>query len=192
MDGPDLCSRAIAYLVSRGPKELPAVVLPTADAPVLTDLGNGLRVGYVVDQGEYFRYILGRDLWAAGMTREELHRSAVANLATMLNDRNALVHAWDDAFAVLFDGNFEASLILVDGLWDKALARFAPNGFLAALPNKNVLAFCDMQTPKGPQQLRRIIEDAGVSDRPITATLYYRDPTRREWRPYRDPGLDLN
>jgi hypothetical protein len=110
----------------------------------------------------------------------------------MLNDRSAVVHAWDDGFAVLFDGNFEASLILVDGLWDKALAHFAPNGFLAALPSKNVLAFCDMRTPMGPQLLRRIIEDSGISDRPIATTLYYRDPTRRDWRPYRDPCLDLN
>jgi uncharacterized protein YtpQ (UPF0354 family) len=186
VEGPDLCSRAIAYVVSPGRKDRPAVTLPTADAPVLTDLGNGLSVGYVVDQGEYFQYILSRDLRAAGMTQVELHRNAVANLATMLNDRNARVHAWDDAFAVLFDGNFEASLILVDDLWDKALAPFAPNGFLAALPNKNVLAFCDMKTPMGPQQLRRIIEDAGSSDRPITTTLYCRDPVRRDWRPYRD------
>ncbi len=190
MDDPELCGRAIAYLISPGRKDLPVVILPKADAPVLTDLGNGLSVGYVIDQGECFQYIQRRNLWAAGMTQVELHRNAVANLATMLNDRNALVHAWDDAFAVLFDGNFEASLILVDDLWDKALARFAPNGFLAALPNKNVLAFCDMQPPTGPQQLRRIIEDAGTSDRPIATTLYYRDPTRRDWRPYRDPSLD--
>jgi uncharacterized protein YtpQ (UPF0354 family) len=179
-------------LVSPGQKDLPVVTLPTADAPVLTDLGNGLSVGYVVDQGEYFQYIQRRNLWAACMAQVELHRSAVANLATMLNDRNALVHAWDDAFAVVFDGNFEASLILVDGLWDKALAHFAPNGFLAALPSKNVLVFCDMDTPMGPQELRRIIEDAGSSDRPIATTLYYRDPTRRDWRPYRAPSLDAH
>lgn len=190
MDGPDLCRRAIAYLVSPGRKDRPAVTLPTADAPVLTDLGNGLSVGYVVDQGEYFRYIQGRDLCEAGMTLVELHRNAVANLASMLNDRNALVCACEDGFIVLFDSNFEASLILVDGLWDKALAHFAPNGFLAALPNKNVLAFCDMRTPKGAQQLRRIVESSGSSDRPITTTLYYRDPTRRDWRPYRDSSLD--
>ena len=103
MDGSGLCRRAIAYLVSRGGNEHPAVTLPMADAPVLTDLGNGLSVGYVVDEGEYFQYIQHRQLWAAGMAQVELHRNAVANLATMLNDRNALVHAWDDAFAVLFD-----------------------------------------------------------------------------------------
>ena len=185
MDDPDLCSRAIAYLISPTRSNRPFITLPTAAAPVLTDLGNGLSVGYVVDQGERFQYIQGRHLSAAGMAQTELHRNAVANLATMLNDRNALVHAWDDAFAVIFDGNFEASLILVDDLWDEALASFAPNGFLAALPNKNLLAFCDIDTPMGPQQLRRIIEDGGSSERPITTTLYCRDPARRDWPPYR-------
>jgi uncharacterized protein YtpQ (UPF0354 family) len=158
------------------------------DAPVLTDLGNGLRVGYVVDLGTRFQYIQRRHLWAAGMTQAELHRDAVARLAMMLNDRTALVHGWEDGFVVLFDGNFDASLILVDALWDRALADFAPNGFVAALPNKNALAFCDSRTPTGPQQLRRFIEDAGIGDHPITTTLYYRDPTRRDWRPYRDPA----
>jgi uncharacterized protein YtpQ (UPF0354 family) len=184
MDGQDLCRRATAYLVARGSKEDPVARLPLPDAPVLTDLGNGLLVGYVVDHGAHFQYVQRRHLWAAGMTQAELHRDAVANLSTMLNDRCALVHTWEDGFVVLFDGNFDASLILVDALWDRALADFAPNGFVAALPNKNDLAFCDSRTPTGSQQLRRFIEDAGVGDHPITATLYYRDPTRRDWRPY--------
>ncbi len=102
------------------------------------------------------------------------------------------VYGWEDGFVVLFDGNFDASLILVDALWDRALADFAPNGFVAALPHKNALAFCDSRTPTGPQQLRRFIEDAGIADHPITTTLYYRDPTRRDWRPYRDPASFLN
>jgi uncharacterized protein YtpQ (UPF0354 family) len=176
MERQDLRSRAIAYLVTRGSKEGPAVTLSVRDAPVL--------IGYVVDHGAHFQYIQRRHLWAAGMTQTELHRNAVANLASMLNDRCALVHTCEDGFIVLFDGHFDASLILVDALWDKALADLAPNGFVAALPNKNALAFCDLRTSTGPQQLRRFIEDAGIGDHPITTTLYYRDPTHRDWRPY--------
>jgi hypothetical protein len=104
MEGQDLCTRAIAYLVTRGSKEGPAVTLSVRDAPVLTDLGNGLLVGYVVDHGAHLQYIQRRHLWAAGMTQAELHRNAVANLASMLNDRCALVHTCEDGFFVLFDG----------------------------------------------------------------------------------------
>jgi uncharacterized protein YtpQ (UPF0354 family) len=192
MNGQDLCSRALPYLVSRGSRERPVVSLPAPDALVLTDLGNGLLVGYVVDHGPHFQYIQRGHLWAAGMTRAELHLHAVARLATMLADKSGKIHACADGFVVVFDGYFDASLILVDVLWDETIADLAPNGFVVAIPNRNVLAFCDSRTPEGPEQLRRIIEDVGTGDHPLTKTLYHRDPARRDWRPYRDPGSILN
>jgi uncharacterized protein YtpQ (UPF0354 family) len=173
--------------VSRGPKERPAVWLAAQDAPVLTELGNELLVGYVVDQGSRFQYVQRRHLLAEGMTEAELHRNAVANLALLLNDRGAEVHPCADGFVVVFDGNFEASLLLVDDLWDRQFAHLAPNGFVAAVPNGNNLAFCDLKTPEGPLQLRRIIQRVGVGNHPISTALHYRDPTRRDWRPYTDP-----
>ena len=61
MDDQGLCGRAVAYLVRPDSDErLPA--LSTADAPVLTDLGNGLGVGYVVDLGTRFQYVQRRHL----------------------------------------------------------------------------------------------------------------------------------
>jgi uncharacterized protein YtpQ (UPF0354 family) len=182
MDDQGLCRRAAAYLVRPDSDErLPA--LSASDAPVLTDLGNGLRVGYVVDLGTRFQYIQRRHLRAEGVTQQELHRNSVAKLSTMLNDRSAVVHPCADCFIVVFDGHFDASLILVDVLWDEMLDDFAPNGFVAAVPSKNGLAFCDSKTPDGPLQLRRIIKHLG-GDHPISTTLYCRDSTLREWRQY--------
>lgn len=188
MDERDLCSRAIAYLVARGPKDRPVATLSEQDAPVLTHLGNGLLVGYVVDHGTYFQYVQRRHLWAEGMSQAELHRLSVGNLSVMLSERCAEVHPCDDCFLVVFDGYFEASLILVDVLWDELLTGFAPNGFIAALPNKDILAFCDSRTPPGPEQLRRIVENVGIGDHPISTALYHRDPTVRDWHPYRGPA----
>ena len=182
MEDQGLCGLAAAYLVRPDSDErLPA--LSASDAPVLTDFGNGLRVGYVIDLGSRFQYIQRRHLWADGMTQQELHRSSVAKLSTMLSDRSAVVHPCADCFLVVFDGHFDASLILVDVLWDEMLEDFAPNGFVAAVPSKNGLAFCDLETPDGPLQLRRIVEHLG-GDHPISTTLYRRDPALREWRPY--------
>jgi hypothetical protein len=88
-----------------------------------------------------------------------------------------------DCFVVVFDGQFDASLILVDVLWDEMLDDFAPNGFVVAVPSKNALTFCDAETPEGPLQLHRIIKHLG-GDHPISTSLCYRDPTHRDWRPY--------
>ena len=182
MDDQGLCARAAAYLVRPDSDErLPALSVP--DAPILTDLGNGLRVGYVVDLGTHFQYIQRRHLSADGMTQQELHRNSVAKLSTMLSDRSGVVHPCADCFVVVFDGHFDASLILVDVLWEEMLGDFAPNGFVAAVPSKNGLAFCDSKTLDGPLQLRRIIKHLG-GDHPISTTLYCRDPALREWRPY--------
>ena len=155
MNEQEMCGRAIARLVTRGGKERPAVSLPAQDAPVLTELGNELLVGYVVDQGSRFQYVQRRHLLAERMTEAELHRNAVANLALLLNDRGAEVHPCAD-------------------------------GFVAAVPNRNILAFCDLKTPEGPLQLRRIIQSVGTGDHPISTALYYRDLTLRNWRVYLD------
>jgi len=149
MDDHDLCGRAAACLVRPDSDErLPT--LSASDEPVLTDLGNGLRVGYVVDLGTRFQYIQRRHLRAEGVTQQELHRNSVAKLSTMLNDRSAVVHPCADCFIVVFDGHFDASLILVDVLWDEMLDDFAPNGFVAAVPEQErfgVLRFEDARWP---------------------------------------------
>ena len=190
MDDQDLCRRAAAYLVRSDSDELlPTLSVP--DAPVLTVLGNGLRVGYVVDHGTKFQYVQRRHLWAEGVTQQELHRNAVAKLSMMLQDRVAVIHPCADCFVVVFDGHFDASLILVDILWDEMIDDLAPNGFVVAVPSKNALAFCDLKTPDGPLQLRRIIEHLG-GGHPISTNLYFRDPALRNWRPYRGASSIAN
>jgi hypothetical protein len=139
-------------------------------------------------RGVDFSTSSGRRLLAERMTEAELHRNAVANLALLLNDRGAEIHPCADGFVVVFDGNFEASLLLVDDLWDRQLAPLAPNGFVDAVPNRNILAFCDVKTPEGPLQLRRVIQRVGVGDHPISTAHYYRNPTLRDWPPYTDPA----
>ena len=154
------------------------------EAPVITDLGNGLRVGYLVDQGDHFEYVQQFHLAEANLTEADLHRKAVDSLRVRLASRSAVVYAWGDAFALIFDGNFEASLILVDAWWDNSLARFAPNGFVVAIPSRDVLGFCDARSATGVKALHEIIEDAKGKSHPITSTLYCRVPPSRTWRPY--------
>jgi hypothetical protein len=87
-------------------------------------------------------------------------------------------------FAVLFGGNFEASLVLIDPLWDEHLAHLAPNGYVIAIPNRDILAFCDARCLAGIETLRGMIEIAQGGDHPITTTLYRRVPSLRIWRAY--------
>lgn len=105
-------------------------------------------------------------------------------METLLSENSVKVRPYGDLFAVLFDGNFEASLILIDALWDEHLAHLAPDGFVAAIPNRDILVFCDAKSETGVERLRSIVSRAKGLDHPITSTLYLRTPSTRTWQPY--------
>lgn len=176
----------MAYLKPSLPAAEGAVQLRDHDAPVITDLNNGLLVAYLVDQGNRFHYVQQRHLADAGLAAADLHQGAVANLAALLERNGAKVQPYGHGFAVFFGGNLEASLILVNALWDKHLAHLAPNGFIAAIPARDVLAFCDAQSEAGIGELRQITTRVEGGDHSITSTLYRRGPSARTWMPYTD------
>jgi uncharacterized protein YtpQ (UPF0354 family) len=181
----DFCARAVASLKRALPLgDEPSITLSHRDSPVLTNLNNGLLVSYLVDQTDHFQYVQRRHLTAAGLTEAELHQRGIANLSTLFNQQGANVHQYGNIFVVVFGGNFEASLILVDELWNKALAHLAPNGFIAAVPFRDILAFCDAENASGVLKLRQLIQQVENGDHPISPVLYRRHASI--WKPYAD------
>ena len=181
----DFCTRAVASLKRALPLDAePSITLSHQDSPVLTDLNNGLLVAYLMDQEEGFQYVQYRHLAAAGITEAELKRLGIANLSTLLSQRGANVRPYQNIFAVFFDGAFEASLILIDDLWDEKLAHFAPNGVIAAVPCRDILAFCDAENASGILELRQLIQRVESGDHPISSVLYRRHASI--WKPYAD------
>ena len=150
------CARAVAYLKTPAGESSHAINLSQPDTPVLRDLKNGLLVAYLVDEGSSFTYVQNRHLSEAGLTLDGLHEIGVSNLRKIANER-IRVQEYGSAFAVFLDGNFEASLILVDWLWSQALAHLVKTDFVAAIPARDVLAFCDAESTKGLSELRQIV-----------------------------------
>lgn len=170
------CRRALAYLKpSLSAEEAPAALkLDEDDMPVLKDLHNGLLVSYVVDEGDSFTYVQNYHLAEAGLTADELHTVAVRNLAA--KSTGVLRAApYDSIVAVFFDGNFEASLILLDELWDGPFAQFVGSGFVAALPARDILAFCDLDSDAGRAALRGVVDRVTpTGDHLLSERLYSR------------------
>ncbi len=156
----NFCEQVVAYLKPALTEEGPAIQLSDADSPIVTDSKNGLLVTYLLDQGTHFKYVAVRHLSAAGLTEAELHRRAILNLEAMLETDAFAVYDHGDCFGVVMGGNFEASLILVDSLWERRLGDLAPNGFVAAIPSRGILAFCDTQSAAGLPQLREFVIEA--------------------------------
>jgi uncharacterized protein YtpQ (UPF0354 family) len=172
----EFCSRAMPYIKpALGDDSDPAQTLSYDDSPVVRDLGNGLLVLYVVDAGQWFEFVQNRHLSAAGIGADDLHGAAMGNLLGFVSGRVRL-QPHGNIFALFLDGNFEASLLLVDELWDKALAEHAPNGFVVAVPARDVLAFADAGSAQGVEELRGAVSQVFPGgDHLITPDLYRRE-----------------
>jgi hypothetical protein len=169
--------QAVAYLKPEVPGTDPGPVMKLSDedSPVLRTLGNGLLVTYVVDTGERFSYVQTRHLRSAGATEDELHRAAIGNLYG-LAEKHLRVQPYGDVLAHYMEGNFEASVLLLDTVWDISLAKHVKGEFLVAAPTRDVLAFGDSSLPTVPGQLRGVMDRvlAGRADHPLSSTLLRR------------------
>jgi uncharacterized protein YtpQ (UPF0354 family) len=176
------CGRSVAYLKALLDRDDRALVLEPRDSFVFTDLGNGLLVSYVVDQGDRFQFVQYRHLDEAGLTEAELERIGVDNLRAILNGTGVAIRDQGEFFTLNVGGNFEASLILVDSLWEKHLVDYAPNGFVVAIPDRDRIGFCDARSRAGLEALRQFVLSESHGAHPMTSSLYVCDPATRGWR----------
>ena len=168
--------QARAYLKpSLGPEVAVDIQLSHEDSPVLRDLNNGLLVAYAVDQGHHYSIVQNRHLAGTGIAADDLHRIGVGNLYELAHDR-LRTQKHGSVTAILLDGNFEASVLLLDTVWEDSLADQVQGEFVVAIPSRDVLAFGDTQSPETLQELQGVIERVyrpGV-DHLISDRLYRR------------------
>ncbi|SFF52256.1 Protein of unknown function [Duganella sp. CF458] len=154
----DFLTRAVAYLKSTVEADgEAALALPESDSPVLRPVGCGLMAAYVVDEPEGLVYVQHRHLAEGGMDAAQLHRSAIANL-DQLCSQQMRVEQHGPIFGVFVDGNFEASMFLLQALWQRDLADLVDEGFMVAVPARDILAFCDMASEEGVATLKEMVE----------------------------------
>jgi uncharacterized protein YtpQ (UPF0354 family) len=131
--------------------------LEFGDAPVAQDFGCGLAVLYVVDEGQSLVYVQTRDLVAEEATPETLHDVAIQNLRTLAQSRLE-VRPYGSIYATFLDGNCEASLLVLDDIWDTRLREFVEGDYVAAAPARDVLAFCGADSQLGVAELRAVVD----------------------------------
>lgn len=150
--------------------------LPAGSQPLARVCGGQFIVVYLVDEGSHLRYVTHDDLAAAGMSRDELHATGLRNLEALIQGQPGLRIGREGAIhGLLVGGHFEASLVLLNLLWDGPLARLAPHGAVVALPARDICAFCDARSPEGIAQLRAMAQRVTASgDHLITPHLLRR------------------
>ncbi len=163
----------------------PGVELPAHSQPVVRVVSGGFGVMYAVDAGNHLVFVTQGDLADSGLSADALHEKGITNLRALTqkkeNGRGLRISQQESIYAVLLDGNFEASLLLVDALWDDArLLKLAPNGYVIAIPSRDILAFCDAGSAAGIAALKAISNKiSSGGDHLLTPALYRRD--KNQW-----------
>lgn len=136
----------------------PGIDMKPEDLPVMRATQGHFAVCYLIDEGSHYSFANHGQLKAAGLSLEELHRLAVGNLAALIGAKPGLaLHSGAGHHGLTMGGQFEASLVLVDDLWDRTLAEHFPNGPLVAIPARDVLLFCDAKSREGLGHLRAAV-----------------------------------
>ena len=135
----------------------PVYALGNVDAPVVRAWHPLVSIRYVIDDGGVPILVRERDLASSRgtMTVDELHALAMTNLRT----RAAQVRTqpYGDATTIVFDAAFEASLLLIDELWDDILSEHVEGEVVVTAPRHDVLAFTSARSQTGLEELRRLV-----------------------------------
>jgi uncharacterized protein YtpQ (UPF0354 family) len=133
----------------------PPAYVPDADLPVTEHLAGGLLITYVFDMPGMFRYLSAGTCSLLKLTIDDLRPLAVRNL-TGRRARPQIKGAPTAAMLVL-DGDLEASLLLVDHLWEQ-IGTQLPGDLIAAVPSRDTLFVTGSQVPGGTAALTRAVD----------------------------------
>lgn len=135
--------------------------LAPEDWPILRVTGI-FGVVYLLDEGSHYALATTGQLDRAGITLDELHRIGLENLRGKARD--LVVAEGDGAHMLTMGGDFEASMLLVDSLWEPGgvLAGYVPNGPVATIPARDLCVFCDARSPQGLRRVNTFAMTASV------------------------------
>lgn len=114
-------------------------------------LTDELTIVYAIDTPNNIAYLTRSQLQELELDRSELRKLAVRNLRGLLPGIE--VHRGPLMSMVTADGNYEASLLLFDDLWERERERLVGDP-VVAVPARDLLVFADSTKPEGVAELR--------------------------------------
>ena len=114
-----------------------AILLSGRDELIIERLAGDLLVMYAFDLPGRFGFVARRHCEALGLEAGDLRALSVRNLVQRRSKPQ--IKETDRVIMLILDGGLEASLLLVDMLWDQ-LAPKIPGDLIAAVPSRDTLA----------------------------------------------------
>lgn len=166
-------STALPYLSPALSSEdtAPFHVYGSADAPIARPFSRTLIVNYVIDEPGALVFVRERDVRET--LREDLHLCAIDNLRRRATRRPPRFETKGATSHAKWDGQHDASLLLLDELWDHRSADL-----VAAVPARHRLLFCEQRSDHALAALR---SQTAVEKTSLSAELFARKD--KQWRP---------
>jgi ankyrin repeat protein/uncharacterized protein YtpQ (UPF0354 family) len=129
-----------------------------AHKPFIKDL----IIMYAVDGPGTIRYLSNKDVVGLNLSVDELHRIAVTNLVRLLPPLS--IQEDNGIYTVTCDSNYEASLVLIDEVWDKA--HFAVRGeIVVAVPARDRLFVTGSDSAEHIRRLSLLAQEQAAESR---------------------------
>lgn len=174
-------SRALPYFSPAQSAEdtAPLYAFGSKDGPIVRQFSTSLIITYMIDEPGALVFVRERDVDRT--MRDDLHARALDNLRQHTQRRKLRFEPKGATHVAKLDGQHDASLLLLDELWDPPTRVVDPEGELVvAVPHRNVLAFTGSTARGGVVQLRGAI--ASAKDKALSAELFVRREKR--WEPF--------
>lgn len=139
--------------IAESPDETaPVKAFSVENSLVVRSWSEAYVISYVVEEPGALSYVRWRDV--DGDT-DKLHDIALANLRVRANAKLRLAPR-DGFVEVALDGKLDASLLLLDELWDGSglIARAVTSPIVAAIPASEVLLVTSASSKEGLEYLR--------------------------------------
>jgi uncharacterized protein YtpQ (UPF0354 family) len=137
------------------PKSSNELSVSLDDSPVFKRLAKGIGVFYMLDEGDKYQIIQNRHL-SEDLTIEKLHSAALTNMAIAISDKTEVNGDPSNIMMVTNGGNFEATMLLADFLWDQIKPVFNDN-ICVAIPANDLLFITSKNNSKARENLRNLV-----------------------------------
>jgi uncharacterized protein YtpQ (UPF0354 family) len=159
------------------------VELDKKDAPFCLDYSDDFSIFFLCDCDDHYVVLQARHFDESGLSADELLSIGIENLGRIAEDIKITQN--DGLLYFTGSGDFEASLLLVSEIWSEWLAEYCPNGYVAAIPARDILVVADTLDASGIGKLVSIIERIWPDgDHLLSNSLYHLND--RKWVPYKN------
>lgn len=169
---------AIDRVVPRIVVSLPTGVVPDIelsdnDSPVEQRLVADLIVWYAFDEPTCFTILTQRDLARLKVDLKGLNDIALSNLRRIIPETQ--VHRLsNDVFVLTCGGNFEATTLLLDEVWEQMSAK-VQGDLVVAVPARDILVFAGSNNREGLAHMRsKVSEILETGDHLLTRSFLMR------------------